>query len=83
MTITEKIKNVKIDFNTEEFKSTITNLNNIFVGSMLIASIGISIWLWKVFGIWLVILPAGYVVMCYVGKFIRERYLKKIKELSE
>lgn len=80
MAISEKIKNVK--FNKNEFKSTITNLNNIFVGSMIIAAIGLGIWLWKVFGIWLIIGPVAYVALCYLGKFIKETYLTHIKELS-
>lgn len=80
MAISEKIKNVK--FNKDEFKSTITNLNNIFVGSMIVAAIGLGIWLWQVFGIWLIIGPVAYVAMCYLGKFIKETYLNHIKELS-
>jgi hypothetical protein len=83
MTVTEKLKNVKVDFNKDEFKATVTNLNNVFVGSMIIAAIGLGVWLWKVFGIWLFVLPAGYVAMCYVGKFIRVKYLSHIKELLD
>jgi len=71
-----------MNFNKQEFKSTITNLNNIFVGSMIIAAIGLGIWLWKVFGIWLIVGPVAYVAICYLGKFIKENYLKNIKELS-
>ena len=73
---------MKINFNKQEFKSTITNLNNIFVGSMVLAIIGFGIWLWKVFGIWLIIAPLAYVGVCYIGKFIKENYFNHIKELS-
>lgn len=74
---------LKFSFDRNEFKSTVTNLNNIFVGSMLCAAVGLALWFWKVLGIWLFILPVGYVAVCYVGKFIREKYLSGIKELSE
>lgn len=82
MTISEKMKNLKINFKKDEFKSTVTNLNNIFIGSMIVAVIGLGIWLWKVFGIWLIVGPLIYVTLCYLGKFIKENFFSHIKELS-
>ena len=78
-----KLKKIEIKFDKNDFKSTITSLNNIFMGSMLITAIALVVWLWKVFNIWLFIIPISYVAMCYIGKFIRLQFFSHVQELSD
>jgi hypothetical protein len=78
-----RIKKTEINLNKTEFKSTVTNLNNIFIGSMIIAVVLFSIWMWKVFSFWLFVIPVSYILLCYVGRFIKENYFQNIKELQQ
>ena len=77
-----RIKKTEINLNKTEFKSTVTNLNNIFIGSMIVSIVLFSIWLWKVFSFWLIVIPVSYILLCYVGRFIKENYFQNIKELQ-
>jgi hypothetical protein len=64
----EEFKNI-LQF--ENPKGTIKSLDNIFYGSMLVAIAMFAFWLYKVMGIWLVIAPVLFIVLCYVGRFIK------------
>lgn len=55
-----------------EIKEVCTSLDNIFYGAMVYAAIGLLYWLWMVMSVWLIIAPVGYVVMCYLGQFIKK-----------
>ena len=56
-------------------KPVVTSLDNIFTGGMVLGSIMMLHWLWLVMGIWLIIIPLGYVALCYLGSYINT-YLK-------
>jgi hypothetical protein len=64
----EEFKNI---LHFENLKGTIKSLDNIFYGSMLIAMGMFIFWLYQVMGIWLAIAPVLFIVLCYVGRFIK------------
>lgn len=68
------IRAIQLELNASEFKKTMTSLDNLFVGSMVLASIMFLNWLWMALGWWLVILPLCYLGVCYVGKFLKRGY---------
>lgn len=66
----------------EDTKSTLSSLNYVFYGSMLIASVMMLYWLFLVFGFYLFAIPVAYVAVCYVGRFI-ELVINTYKNISQ
>lgn len=54
----------------EDTQKTLSSLNYVFYGSMLIASVMFMYWLFLVLGFYLFVAPVAYLVTCYVGRFI-------------
>lgn len=57
-----------------EIKEVCTSFDNIFYGAMIYAVIGILYWLWMLMSIWLIVVPVGYVLMCYLGQYIKKHF---------
>lgn len=54
-----------------ELKEVCTSLDNIFYGAMVYAIIGILVWLWMLMSVYVIIIPVGYVLLCYIGQYVK------------
>jgi len=61
----------------EDIKEVCTSLDNIFYGSMVFAAAGLLYWLWLLMGIWLIAAPAIYILMCFMGSYIKQYFYNK------
>ena len=65
----------KVD-DLQDVKSTLTNLNYIFYGSMLTVCIMVLYQLFAWYGPYWLLVPASYIFVCYIGRIIH-LYLTK------
>lgn len=72
-----KINVPKISFDVKEFKHTLMSLNNVFYGSMIFMCIFVLYLLFYAYSFYFLLVPLGYIAVCYVGKFTKP-YLKKV-----
>ena len=64
----EEFKKIK---NFDDPKGTLTNLDNLFYGGLIIGIPMFLYWMFQIFGKWLFIIPVGYIVACYIGRLIK------------
>lgn len=72
-----KINMPKVSFDVKDFKQTLMSFNNVFYGSMIFMSIFAICLLFYAYSFYFLIVPLGYITICYVGKFTKP-YLKKV-----
>lgn len=54
----------------EDVKSTLSSLNYIFNASMLFLAGIVLRWMFILFSWYLFLIPVGYFIMCYIGRFV-------------
>lgn len=78
----KEIKLPKINIGNADFKNTVTSFNNVFYGSMVFALIAAISMLFYAYGIYVLAVPVGYVLICYVGKMVKPVLGKIMKDES-
>lgn len=68
-----KIMNVE-GINWSEIKEVCTSLDNVFYGAMAVAAVGLLVWFWMLMGIYLIVAPVAYVLLCYLGQYIKKHF---------
>lgn len=72
-----KINMPKVSFDVNEFKQTLMSLHNLFYGSMIFMFFFVLYLLHHAYGFYFLLVPIGYITICYIGKFTKP-YLKKV-----
>lgn len=72
-----KINMPKVSFDVKDFKQTLMSFNNVFYGSMIFVCIFALYLLFHAYSFYFLLVPVGYITVCYVGKFTKP-YLKKV-----
>jgi len=78
----KEIKLPKINIGNADFKNTVTSFNNVFYGAMVSTVIAVIGMLFYAYGIYVLAVPVGYVVLCYVGKMVKPVLGKIMKDES-
>lgn len=60
-----------------EIKEVCTSLDNVFYGAMVLAVGGLLYWFWMMMNLWLIGVPIGYVLLCYLGRYVKNYINRK------